>query len=219
MPKKYEVTSDSEYMFYSTIRENLQVIFDVGSKSESEFIDFEGEVHYFDPVPAFIEELKTIPTKNIKAFYNTFGLGNENKQIYYYPKYESFYDREKSCGVSDDENKYLLEVRKAKDYIEENNIQSIDFLKIDTEGHELDVLKGFEEHIQKVKIIQFEYGGTFLDSGLRLADVIQFLTENNFHKFNYLTDDGLEPVSSLEDHFHYCNIVCIHTSSDCILFS
>ncbi len=34
------------------------MIFDVGCRSDSDYIDFTGEVHYFDPVNEFIENLK-----------------------------------------------------------------------------------------------------------------------------------------------------------------
>lgn len=71
-------------------------------------------------------------------------MSSENKQLYYYPKYESFFDRIKSCRISDDKNKILLNVKKAKDYMIDNSIHIVDFLKIDTEGNELNVLKGFE---------------------------------------------------------------------------
>ena len=53
-----------------------------------------------------------------------------------------------SCKIPDNENKIILNVRKAKDYIIENNILQIDLLKIDTEGDELSVLRGFEDMIK-----------------------------------------------------------------------
>ena len=53
-----------------------------------------------------------------------------------------------SCKIPDNENKIILNVRKAKDYIIENNILQIDLLKIDTEGDELSVLMGFEDMIK-----------------------------------------------------------------------
>ena len=77
-------------------------------------------------------------------------------------------------------NKIMLKVKTASSYIEEHNIENIDFLKIDTEGFELNVLHGFKDHIKKVKIIQFEYGGTFLDSKVKLLDVVNYLKQFNF---------------------------------------
>ena len=46
-------------------------------------MNFEGEVHYFEPVQEFIEALSAQPNKNRKSVFNNFGLGNENKELYY----------------------------------------------------------------------------------------------------------------------------------------
>ena len=96
--------------------------------------------------------------------------------------------------------------------MDENKITSVDFIKIDTEGYELHVLKGFEERIANVNIIQFEYGGTFLDNKTKLIDVINYLKEYGFHKFAYLTGSGLYLITDFTDHYQYCNIVCLNKS-------
>ena len=50
--------TNGEKKFFLDIKDNIHVIFDVGCRSDTEFIYFTGEVHYFDPVNTFIEELK-----------------------------------------------------------------------------------------------------------------------------------------------------------------
>ena len=47
--------------------------------------------------------------------------------------------------------------KKIRDYISENKILNIDFLKIDTEGYEFNVLRGFENDLSKVSLIMFEH--------------------------------------------------------------
>jgi len=211
-------TTNGEYKFFMNIKDNINVIFDVGCQSNSEYINFIGDVHYFDPNKNFIEELKKIKNLNKNAYFNNFGLGNNNDKFYYYPKYESFYNRINSCFVSDDSNKILLEVKKGKDYVIDNNIKNIDFLKIDTEGYEFNVLKGFEDTLENVKIIQFEYGGTYLDNNTKLIDVVNYLREKGFYKFAYLTEYGTENITDFNDHYQYCNIVCINKNSTFIPF-
>jgi len=210
--------TNGEQLFFLKIKNNINIIFDVGSNQNSEYIDFDGEVHYFDPVNEFIENLKKQTNLNKKSCFNNFGLGNENKQLYYYPKYESFYDRIKSCNISDDSNKFYLSIKKGKDYVVNENIKYIDFLKIDTEGYELNVLQGFEDFLKNIKIIQFEYGGTFLDNNTKLMDVIDYLKNYGFYNFSYLTSTGQELITDFNDHYQYCNIVCINKSSDFIPF-
>jgi FkbM family methyltransferase len=208
-------STNGEIQFCKNIYNKVNIIFDVGCK-DSHFIHFHGEVHYFDPVDENIEKLEVKRNYNSGSYFNIFGLGNENAQLYYYPAYDSFYDRVSSCMVSDASNKVLLHIKKGKDYVTDNNIKSIDFLKIDTEGYELNVLKGFEEFLENVKIIQFEYGGTFLDNNTKLSDVITYLTSMGFHKFSYLTDKEPVLITDFNDHYQYCNIVCVHKNSDII---
>ena len=205
--------TNGEFNFFMNIKDNINCIFDVGCRSDSEFIDFDGEVHYFDPVIKFIEDLKKKKNVNKISYFNIFGLGDENKQTYYYPNFQSFYDRINSCYYSDDANKILLDLKKGKDYIVDNEIKNIDFLKIDTEGYELNVLQGFEDCLENVKIIQFEYGGTFLDNNKKLIDVINYLEQKGFYKFSYLTNYGTELITDFTDHYQYCNIVCINKNS------
>jgi FkbM family methyltransferase len=210
--------TNGEMKFFMDIKDKINIIFDVGCRSDSEYICFTGEVHYFDPVNEFIENLKKQTIFNKTSYFNNFGLGEDNKEIYYYPKYESFYDRINSCSVSDDANKILLHIKKGKDYIISNNIKNIDFLKIDTEGYEMNVLQGFEDFLKNVKIIQFEYGGTFLDNNKKLIDVINYLEQKGFYKFSYLTNYGTELIKDFTDHYQYCNIVCINKNSSFVPF-
>jgi FkbM family methyltransferase len=209
---------NGEFNFFMKIKDNINVIFDVGCRSDSEYVKFTGEVHYFEPVNKFIEELKKIKNLNEISHFNNFGLGEDSKELYYYPKYQSFYDRINSCSVSDNSNKIILHVKKGKDYVISNNIQNIDFLKIDTEGYELKVLQGFEDYLRNVKIIQFEYGGTFLDNNTKLIDVINYLEQKGFHKFSYLTNYGTVLITDFTDHYQYCNIVCVNKNSSFVPF-
>ena len=185
-----------------------RVVFDIGTKEHSDFADYPGEVHYFDPVPKFIDTLMTHSTQNTRNMYNKFGLSNKNGELVYYPRYDAFYNRTASCGVDDNANAITLQVRTAKDYIIEKNIQSIEFIKIDTEGHELCVIQGFGEHLSKVKCIQFEYGGTYIDTKTKLIDVVDYLRSAGFTKFSYLhTGGNTVEITDFTDHYQYSNII------------
>jgi FkbM family methyltransferase len=214
----YDPKTNGEEKFFLDIKDHINIIFDVGCRSDSEFTRFRGEVHYFDPVNEFIENLERVENANKISRFNNFGLGKENNQVYYYPMFQSFYDRVNSCSISDDANKILLNIKTGKDYVTDNDIKSIDFLKIDTEGYELNVLEGFEDFLENVKIIQFEYGGTFLDNNIKLIDVINYLELRGFYKFSYLTNYGTEIIKDFNDHYNYCNIVCINKNSDFVPF-
>lgn len=206
--------TNGELKFYNRIAEKINIIFDIGCRSDTLFNNFLGEVHYFDPMVSYIIELSNQKMKNKKSFFNSFGLSDQTQESYYYPKYQSFFNRINSCQISDDKNKILLKLKTAKDYIIENKISEIDFAKIDTEGYEFNVLKGFGEYIKNIKIIQFEYGGTFLDNGIKLIEVIKYLQENDFINFSYLSGNELIPINDFTDHYQYCNIVCFNKKNN-----
>jgi FkbM family methyltransferase len=67
-----------------------------------------------------------------------------------------------------------------QDWCVENNISSIDVLKLDIEGHELDAILGLGELISSIRLIQFEFGGTSLDTRKYFKDYWDLLTKNSF---------------------------------------
>jgi FkbM family methyltransferase len=68
------------------------------------------------------------------------------------------------------------------DYIRDNNIPYVDFLKIDVEGMEGEVLSGFRKAFaeHKIRIIQFEYGPLNIYSHFLLRDFYDFLEPYGF---------------------------------------
>lgn len=191
--------TNGEKHFYNKIKNNIETIFDVGCRQDTLFIDFKGDVHYFDPVEKFIKNLSLQRNSNKNSYFNSFGLANENSIKKYYPSAQSFFSREKSCPRGNYNNFINLQVKKASDYINKKDIKRIDFLKIDTEGHEFDVLKGFGEKIKDVHIIQFEYGGCNIDSNYKLNDIIEYLQNKNFHKFSYLKYNGYQKIKDMKN--------------------
>jgi|GEM_PF-1592144 FkbM family methyltransferase len=65
-------------------------------------------------------------------------------------------------------------------------IIQVDYLKIDTEGFELDVLQGAAESLSQHRIVcgQLEYGGTFFDRGISVHDVVDFLSIHGYVLFD-----------------------------------
>jgi FkbM family methyltransferase len=56
----------------------------------------------------------------------------------------------------------------------------IDYVKIDVEGHELEVLAGFGERLRQVRLVQFEFGGCNIDTRTFIRDFWTFFDENGF---------------------------------------
>lgn len=68
-------------------------------------------------------------------------------------------------------------------YLIKNNIKKICLLKIDTEGHEYEILKGLSKNIKIVKAIIFEHHyDNMLNKNYTFSEIHTFLLSNLFHK-------------------------------------
>lgn len=73
--------------------------------------------------------------------------------------------------------------KKISDYIFENKILNIDFLKIDTEGYEFNVLRGFGNDLSKVSLIMFEHHyHNMIIKKYKFRDINNMLVKNNFRQ-------------------------------------
>jgi FkbM family methyltransferase len=91
------------------------------------------------------------------------------------------------------------------------SIDNLDILKVDAEGHDLSVIKGFSDATatQRIKIIQFEYNSFTLFAGHSLRDFFNLLGEN--YLLCRLLPAGLEACgyhTSLDD-FKQTNWVAV----------
>lgn len=85
------------------------------------------------------------------------------------------------------------------DYCKLNQIKHIHYLKIDVEGHELEVLKGAKQLIEDSHIdyIQFEFGGTNIDSKVFFKD-LYYLLNDKYNLFR-IVKDGIVPVMKYDE--------------------
>lgn len=79
-------------------------------------------------------------------------------------------------------------------FCERNAIKKINFLKLDVEGHELEVLKGARSMLKNraIDFIQFEFGGTDVDARVFLKDFFELLGPS--YAISRILKDGLMPV-------------------------
>lgn len=91
-----------------------------------------------------------------------------------------------------------VQVASLDEYCEQHGIDHIDFLKIDTEGHELAVLLGAARMLNsgRVDFIQFEFGGTNIDARTYLRDFVRLLEPR--YRISRILRDGVEPLTYSE---------------------
>jgi FkbM family methyltransferase len=84
------------------------------------------------------------------------------------------------CRQSDAQtNAQKVRVTTVDQFCDDNGVGGIQFLKIDTEGQEMEVLQGAARMIQEGRIdfIQFEFGDTFLHTPYHFVDVWNYLSD------------------------------------------
>jgi hypothetical protein len=88
-------------------------------------------------------------------------------------------------------------IRRLDDFFVETSIKP-NFFKIDVEGHELAVLIGLGDYINDLKVIQFEFGGTDIDSRVLFQDFWKFFESKKFDLFR-LTPRGKIRVDTYKE--------------------
>lgn len=204
-------TTNGEALFFNNfVKHNAKVIFDVGCKENSIFTEFEGEVHYFNPMRKVLTKLSKMKNKNSRSVFNRVGLLNTDGDVDFYPEYNSFVDHYKSLDTFPSEQCIRLPCRKGEHYMRDQGLPKIDMLKISANGCEFEVIKGFENVLQNVHILQFEYGPHYYDSDVKLNQVIDYLHKKGYYNFSYLTPTSLVDVTDLTDFYECRHIVCLN---------
>jgi FkbM family methyltransferase len=149
---------------YHILKQNKKgVMIDVGAHfgtTLKPFMNLGWTIHAFEPDPNNRKKLIDLVGNNSNVFINTEAVSNETGLEL------SFYSSKLSTGISGLSNFHPSHEELTKvitvtlsDYISSRGFDKIDFLKIDTEGHDFFVLQGFDwdRHLHpEVIICEFE---------------------------------------------------------------
>jgi FkbM family methyltransferase len=102
-----------------------------------------------------------------------------NSSLYYKRKNKILYSKH-------DKNYYKkinVKIITLQSYLKRKKINRIDFLKIDTEGHEYKVILGLKKYISKVNLIMFEHHyDNMIIKNYNFGKINDFLIKNKFRK-------------------------------------
>ena len=190
---------------------NINIFFDIGAH-EGESIEIFSKnftiskIYSFEPSPINFLKLKNKVNlflknfKDIKVYVENVGLGDEKKRIYLKQLNESSsstinqinknskYFKKKRFFLNKLHKKNFyknidIQIIRLDEYLNNNRIEYINFMKIDTEGYELDVLKGLGTKIHNVQYIMFEHHyHDMLIKAYKFSDINELLVKNNFIK-------------------------------------
>ncbi len=96
-------------------------------------------------------------------------------------------------------------------FIEKNSLQHVDFIKIDTEGYEAEVMQGMAKTLLnlKPKYIQFEFNILHLQRHTTLYELTNFLIGYRFYRLLPHGMIEIDPRKYLDNIFMFSNIVAI----------
>jgi len=134
---------------------------------------------------------------NVKIITENLAAGSENKKIFIKQLIEtssstineinlqSKYYKKKSFLMNDNSQKSYLKLEanqiRLSEYLDQKNLDKIDFLKVDTEGYEYNVLKGLDTKLSNVTLIMFEHHyDDMLQKNYTFRDINKLLISNNF---------------------------------------
>jgi len=182
--------SHGELVVWNDIIKSCKIIFDVGCREDNDFYDInpQANIYLFDPNP--VNKLYAKIKDKPNVFFNNVALGNTTGDLDFYYPYGSFMHR-----TEEPKFKHLHKTKKVKmvrleDFIKEHNITSIDYLKIDCEGYDFEVIKGCGNFINSIKYIQFEEFGNFY-CNIKSKDIFNYFKGWSIYKIegspvNYL---------------------------------
>lgn len=85
-----------------------------------------------------------------------------------------------------------VNIQTLDNWLEQNSKKLPNIIKLDVEGHELDVLRSGKKTLDNVKIIQFEFGGCNIDTKTFWQDFWYFFTDLGFKLYR------ITPVGSVK---------------------
>ena len=144
-------------------------------------------------------------------------VGEIRQQMEYYEEAMSGESSSFLKGVSNSSAvKKVVEVVTLNEEFESLNWQRINFLKIDCEGYDFNVILGAERLLEKqlIDVIQFEYNRAWSTAGSTLEYCINYLGQFGYETY-LLKKDGLHEFnhSVYGEFYAYANFVSFHKNS------
>ncbi len=127
------------------------------------------EIHAFEPNLSNHTKLEKLSLRINQIIPLKYALGEVNSQRILYSDSDgsglaSLTKRDlKHLGIDFDKQEEINQIR-LDSYLSQFEVTTIDVLKIDVEGNELDVLLGMGSLIKNCRLVQFEFGGANIDT-------------------------------------------------------
>lgn len=184
-----DIRGNGEAWFIRTHLPSSPLVIDAGAHNglyAQSVIDLRPSARIFslEPSPDCFKNLQARFTGNPAVQIRNFGLGSKTGSVPLIGERGSslasvYRRRLEHFGISSDDE-VDVDLKSLDEWMEEEAIQYVDLLKLDVEGHELEVFKGASESIANNRIarIQFEFGGSCIDARVFFQDFWYLLAKD-----------------------------------------
>jgi FkbM family methyltransferase len=189
------------------------IVFDIGANqglySENLLQIYpDARIIAFEPSSKSREQLENRFFKDNRVSIEPFALGRDSTP-------RILYSDRPGSGLSSLTKRRLEHFNIEFDYSEQVNVTTLDawidtnklnpdFIKMDVEGHEYEVLSGGMKVLESVKVIQFEFGGCNIDTRTYFQDFWYFFCKNGFSLYR-VTPKGPVRVMKYSEEDEYFN--------------
>lgn len=110
-----------------------------------------------------------------------------------------------------------IKIQTLDSWVASNNLQVLpNVLKMDVEGHELDVLLGATETLKNIQLVQFEFGGGNIDTKTFFQDFWYLFEQQGFEVFRLTPTKPklIKEYSERDESFRATNYIAIRKNND-----
>lgn len=217
----YEIGTNGERRLLELAASELDVVFDVGANvgewTASALAAGVGSVHAFEIVGDTALAFDERHGADARVVLNRVGLGERRGSVtvHHYPSAPELTTSAKEFPHHLPHLEVEVDVITGDEYVEMHRIERIDLLKIDVEGAEPKVLRGFAQSFERgvVSAVQFEYGVVATIERFLMRDFYDLLGGWGFD-IGPLLPRGVafQPYGLELERFRHPNFVGVHRS-------